>query len=91
MQYAVPPLPEKTSEKVNGVRGDGVPVVHDLHLQALISAGVMCDIRTFSQAAWNHSAHDQQRIITPDISSRHQQYRAFRPHRQGPTRAGMAY
>ena len=81
MQYAVPPLPEKTSENVNGVRGDGAPVVHDLHLQALISAGVKSDTRTVSQAAWNHSAHDQQRIITPDISSRHQQYRAFKPHR----------
>jgi hypothetical protein len=51
MQYAVPPLPEKTSEKVNGVRRDGAPVVHDLHLQAPISAGAMSDTRTVSQAA----------------------------------------
>jgi hypothetical protein len=51
MQYAVPPLQEKTSEKVNGVRRDGAPVVHDLHLQAPISAGAMSDTRTVSQAA----------------------------------------
>lgn len=74
MQKAVPPQPEKTSEKVSGLRGEGTPAAHNLHFHALIAAPDMLDtFVTPSHAAWNHSEQDQQRSIVPHITLRHQQ------------------
>jgi hypothetical protein len=50
----VPPLPEKSSENVNGSRSSGAPPAHAEHRHACRAALLNRLTVTFSQLAWNH-------------------------------------